>query len=132
MMYNRGASAERELVGMLEKAGFAVLRSAGSKRVDLVAGNRRDYLCIEVKSTKRERLYFRVDDMEKLLSFSSTFGGEPIIAVKFVGRGWRFYRPSDLERGGRGYSIDARHGRSFYEIIGKQVNLLEVIGDGKG
>ena len=39
MRYRKGASAERELIKRLEKEGFAVLRSAGSKKVDIVAGN---------------------------------------------------------------------------------------------
>ncbi|HHI00804.1 MAG TPA: Holliday junction resolvase, partial [Thermococcus litoralis] len=44
MRYRKGASAERELIKMLEKEGFAVLRSAGSKKVDIVAGNGKLYL----------------------------------------------------------------------------------------
>jgi len=129
MMYSRGASAERELIKMLENAGFAVVRSAGSKRVDVVAGNGRLHLCIEVKSTKGRKLYFRIEDMDKLLDFSEKFGCTPVIAVKFVGTGWRFYRPSDLERRGMSYPITVKYGRSFHEITGRQVNLLEVFGD---
>ncbi|NPA47494.1 MAG: Holliday junction resolvase [Thermococci archaeon] len=129
MSYGRGASAERELIKMLERAGFAVVRSAGSKKVDVVAGNGDICLCIEVKSTKGDKLYFRLEDMDKLLDFSERFGCTPVIAVKFVGRGWRFYRPSDLERSGMSYPVTAKYGRSFHEITGRQVNLLEVLGN---
>jgi len=71
--YRRGASAERELIKRLEKEGFAVVRSAGSKKVDIIAGNGRKYLCIEVKSTKGEKLYLSGEDIEKLTSFAYRF-----------------------------------------------------------
>ena len=50
MRYRTGASAERELIRMLEKAGFAVVRSAGSKKVDIVAGNGRIYLALRSRA----------------------------------------------------------------------------------
>ncbi|WP_297461676.1 Holliday junction resolvase Hjc [Thermococcus sp.] len=130
MRYKRGASAERELIGMLEKAGFAVVRSAGSKKVDIVAGNGKIYLCIEVKSTHDERLYFGRDDYEKLTSFAERFGGKAVIAVKFINRGWRFFYPENLERGGKNYKISLRSGNhsTFDEVIGRQTSLLGVIG----
>ena len=38
--YRKGSSFERELKKLLEKEGFAVVRSAGSKGVDLIAGKK--------------------------------------------------------------------------------------------
>ena len=129
MRYRRGASAERELIKMLEGAGFAVVRSAGSKKVDIVAGNGRVHLCIEVKSTHEDRLYLSREDYEKLLSFSRKFGGTPVIAVKFVNRGWRFFRPDDLESGGKNYKVTLRSSKymTFEELVGKQASLIGVI-----
>ena len=131
MKYRRGASAERELIKRLEKEGFAVVRSAGSKKVDIIAGNGRKYLCIEVKSTKGEKLYLSGEDIEKLTSFAYRFGGEPIIAVKFINNGWHFFSPQSLPKSGKNFKADltlAKYkGKSFEEIVGKQKSILEVI-----
>ncbi|WP_324735892.1 Holliday junction resolvase Hjc [Thermococcus sp. SY098] len=131
MRYRKGASAERELIKMLEKGGFAVIRSAGSKKVDIVAGNGKLYLCIEVKSTKREKLYVNGEDVDKLTNFAEKFGGKAIIAVKFINNGWYFFYPNQLIKSGKNYKIslrDARYkGLRFDEIVGKQMSLDEVI-----
>jgi len=107
MRYRRGVSAERELARMLEEYGYAVLRSAGSHKVDLIAGNGRKYLCIEVKSTRSNRLYIPAEDVERLISFSKRFGGEAVLAVKFVKKGWRFFEPCTLKPiRGESYKIE--------------------------
>ncbi|WP_297480089.1 Holliday junction resolvase Hjc [Thermococcus sp.] len=130
MRYRRGASAERELIKMLEKAGFAVVRSAGSHRVDLVAGNGKDYLCIEVKSTRSERLYLPREDVERLVYFAERFGGRPILAVKFVNVGWRFYLPKNLKSSGKSYRLDLNDEfQTLDSLLGKQRTLEEVISD---
>jgi len=131
MRYRKGANAERELIRMLEKEGFAVIRSAGSKKVDIVAGNGRLYLCIEVKSTKGEKLYINEEEISKLTSFAEKFGGKAIIAVKFINNGWYFLYPNQLMKSGKNYKISLREakykGLRFDEIVGKQKSLDEVI-----
>jgi len=129
MKYRRGASAERELIRMLERAGFAVVRSAGSKKVDIIAGNGKAYLCIEVKSTKGDKLYFSREDYEKLVSFAERFGAKPIIAVKFINNGWRFFSPESLERRGKNYKIGlkTKNYLTFDEVVGRQKSLAGVI-----
>jgi Holliday junction resolvase len=130
MRYRRGASAERELVRILERAGFAVLRSAGSHRVDLVAGDGRNYLCIEVKSTRSKRLYLASEDVEKLVSFAERFGGRAVLAVKFINVGWRFYLPGELRKSGKNYRVEV--GDAFHtleSLLGRQRTLDGVIGN---
>ncbi|WP_297499469.1 Holliday junction resolvase Hjc [Thermococcus sp.] len=128
MKYRRGANAERELAKLLERAGFAVVRSAGSHRVDLIAGNGEVYLCIEVKSTGEERLYVPKEDVEKLTSFSERFGGKPLLAIKFKGKGWRLFHPETLTPNGKSYRIEpSMDFLTLEEIIGKQPTLLEVL-----
>ncbi len=128
MRYRRGANAERELAGMLERAGFAVVRSAGSHGIDLVAGNGKTFLCIEVKSTRGEKIYVPTAEIEKLLSFAERFGGRPVLAVKFKGLGWRFFQPEKLSSNGRSYRFDtSMEFLTFEEIIGKQPTLEEVL-----
>ncbi len=134
MRYRKGATAERELIKMLEKEGFAVVRSAGSKKVDIIAGNGRTYLCIEVKTTRSDRLYLSEEDMLKIKSFSKTFGGKGVIAVKFTNNGWYFFDVFDLKKSGKNYKISlqiAKHkAKTFEEVIGRQKSLVEVIGSG--
>ncbi|AHF80156.1 Holliday junction resolvase Hjc [Thermococcus paralvinellae] len=131
MRYRKGASAERELIKMLEKEGFAVIRSAGSKKVDIVAGNGKIYLCIEVKSTKGEKLYINEEDIDKLVNFAEKFGGKAVIAVKFIKNGWYFIYPNQLVKNGKNYKIslrDAKYkGSTFDEMIEKQRSLDKVI-----
>ncbi|ALV63338.1 Uncharacterized protein ADU37_CDS16390 [Thermococcus sp. 2319x1] len=132
MRYRKGASAERELIKMLEKEGFAVVRSAGSKKVDIVAGNGRLYLCIEVKTTRSDKLYLSEEEVENIKSFANRFGGKGILAVKFTNNGWYFFDAEKLKKSGKNYRITlqtAKHkAKTFDEIVGKQKSLIEVIG----
>ncbi|RKX48944.1 MAG: Holliday junction resolvase [Thermotogae bacterium] len=132
MRYRKGATAERELIKMLEKEGFAVVRSAGSKKVDIVAGNGNLYLCIEVKTTKNDRIYLSEEDVEKVKSFARAFGGKGFIAVKFINNGWYFFDVEKLKKSGKNYRITlqiAKHkAKTFDEVLGKQKSLIEVIG----
>lgn len=134
MRYRKGASAERELIKMLEKEGFAVVRSAGSKKVDIVAGNGKLYLCIEVKTTRDDKIYLSEDDVEKVKSFANRFGGKGIFAIKFINNGWYFFDAENLKKSGKNYRITlqmAKHkAKTFDEIAGKQKSLIEVIKGG--
>jgi Holliday junction resolvase len=128
MKYRRGASAERELAKLLESRGFAVLRSAGSHRIDLVAGNGVEYLCIEVKSTRSPRIYLPRGDVERLVQFSRRFGGKAVVAVKFLNVGWRFYLPDDLEAGGKSYRVNLETPfMTLDALLGKQKTLEGVL-----
>ncbi|ASJ03164.1 Holliday junction resolvase [Thermococcus profundus] len=128
MKYRRGASAERELIHRLEERGFAVIRSAGSKKVDIVAGNGKLYLCIEVKSTHSDRLYLSEEDIEKLSAFSKKFGGRAFLAVKFVNREWRFFEPDRLVKAGKTYRVSySDGGMTLDEALGIQKTLLGVL-----
>ena len=128
--YSKGANAERELQKMLEEEGFSVIRSAGSHVIDLVAGNNDKYLCIEAKTTKKEKVYLKEKDKQKLLNFTQDFGGTPFFAVKLTRRGWWFLEPENLLETNKGYKITEKHlkkqGKDFKEFIGesKQEKLI--------
>ncbi|MCA6214147.1 Holliday junction resolvase [Thermococcus bergensis] len=134
MRYRKGASAERELIKMLEKEGFAVVRSAGSKKVDIVAGNGKLYLCIEVKTTRSDKIYLSEEEVEKVKSFANRFGGEGIFAIKFINNGWYFFDAEKLKKSGKNYRITlqtAKHkAKTFDEVVGKQKSLIGVIEGG--
>jgi len=122
-MYRKGAKFEWELKGMLEREGFAVLRSAGSHGVDLIAGRRGEIYAFECKSTSKESLYILRDNVLKLLIFSERFGAKPYIALKMMGD-ILFVDPYLLKLEGRSSLIDyykiSPIALSFKELIGKE------------
>ncbi|RLI28105.1 MAG: Holliday junction resolvase, partial [Candidatus Hecatellales archaeon] len=101
----KGVKEERELVKILDRLGFAVLRApaSGSRtkldRPDIVAGRRGLIIALEVKTTSRERLYLRKESIEQLIRFSDRFGAKPFLAVKFKRkrRGWLLVEVGSLE-----------------------------------
>ena len=85
-MYRKGSNFERELKKALEEKGFAVVRSAGSHGVDIIAGKNRNIYIFECKSTSKEKFYVKKEDIDRLISFSETFGGKPYLALKIKGK----------------------------------------------
>ncbi len=123
--YRKGSSFERELKKLLEKEGFAVIRSAGSKGVDLIAGRKGEVLIFECKTSSKTKFYINKEDIEKLINFSETFGGKPYLAVKFNGE-MLFINPYLLSTNGKNYVIDEKIkviAVDFYEVVGKGKQL---------
>ncbi|RZN64841.1 MAG: Holliday junction resolvase [Candidatus Methanoliparum thermophilum] len=133
----KGTDSERELVNMLWKAGFAAIRSPASGAAtknplpDIIAGNGKRYLSIEVKSSSKGKIYIKKREIEDLAAFSKKFGAEPYLGVKFNGERWAFIcveRLDSITKDGN-YRIDLRETRQtwmdFDELLGKsrQVRL---------
>lgn len=118
--YRKGAKFEWELKRMLEKEGFAVIRSAGSHGVDLIAGKKGDIYAFECKSTSRESFYISKENILKLLLFSETFGAKPYIAVKIKGK-ILFIDPYLLKVEGKSYLVD------YYKISPIALSFNELI-----
>ena len=120
----KGSNAERELIRMLWSEGWAAIRSAGSGSMhfpspDILAGNKIRRLAIEVKATKDDRKYFPKEEIKQLLNFSSYFGAEPWLAIKFPQKTWKFVNPEDLEETPQNYVFkkDSHTGLEFTELI---------------
>ncbi len=102
----KGIREERELVQQLWKRGFAAIRAPASgaatqmPRPDIIAGSgeRGVHLAIEVKTTHSDKLYIPRESVSQLIDFSKRFGCQPILAIKFKGRGapWLFIEPQSL------------------------------------
>ena len=137
----RGIQDERSLVRLLWKKGFAVVRAPASgastkmARPDIIAGSRVKGLqfAIEVKTTRRETLYIARESVDQLTEFSQRFGCQPILALKFKGRGrsWLFVKPEQLSiTPSLNYKITLRDalriGIDFKTLIkeGKQTRLF--------
>jgi len=102
----KGVEYERLLARRLSKLGFAVVRApssgSGTKmdRPDIIAGRRGLIVAIDVKTTSRERLYVKGENIEQLIRFSEMFGAIPYIAVKFKGsdKDWLLISPQQLKK----------------------------------
>lgn len=113
MSKKRGIAAERELLHLFWKNGYAVARVAGSGSIpepscDLLAGNGKKKYAIECKTTRKERKYISEEQIKEFLKFSTRFGLEPILAVKFIRKGWFFLNPKKLDKTGKSYAISLK------------------------
>ena len=126
----KGSNAERELVRKFWANGWACIRSAGSGSMhfpspDILAGNKIRRLAIEVKCTKDNKKYFPLEEIKQLYNFSSYFGAEPWIAIKFS-TAWVFVNPEDLKQTENNYVFykkDIEMGVSFDQLIGLNSHL---------
>jgi len=123
-VYRKGSGFERELKKALEDKGFAVIRSAGSHGVDLVAGKNGKIYIFECKVTSKEKFYISKEDVDKLVEFSETFGGAPYIALKMKGERL-FINPYLLTTNGKNYALD------YNKICPIATDFKELIGEGK-
>lgn len=125
----KGTRAERELLELFWRAGFACMRApaSGSMRhpgPDILAGNAIRRLAVECKSTKGIKQYITLDDYNQIMEFSKIFGAEPWLAVRFddLKDKWFFMSPEDIKpTDGGNFVITLEHakrrGLLFEEVI---------------
>ncbi len=122
----KGSNAERELLHMLWMNNWACVRTAGSGSMkydspDILAGSRNKKLAIECKVTKSNSQYLTKDEIFSLRSFSHLFGAEPIVAVKFNGNGWGFFKANNLRETPKNFCISKEdfknNSMNFEELI---------------
>lgn len=100
----KGCRTERELVHLFNNTGnWMAIRVAGSgltsdPNPDVLAGNKTRKLAIECKSIKGTTKYLYPEEIDQILTFSSKFGAEPWIAIRFNIKGWYFLKPEELEK----------------------------------
>lgn len=88
MSYKKGYSFELELKEHLKNTGWFVVRSAGSKKPDLVAAKEGKVMVIECKVTKERKIYIDKDEVIGLKTVADAFGGEGVFAIKQIGARW--------------------------------------------
>ena len=124
---SRGTAGERDLVHMFWANGWAAFRAAGSGSVpypvpDVIAGNAARKIAIEAKITTEQSKYFTKDEIHDLREFSTRFGCESWVAVKFFRKPWRFVSLEDLRETNSMYVLtqldSERKGLLFEEMIG--------------
>jgi Holliday junction resolvase len=125
---SKGINAEREIIHLFWKEGWAALRVAGSGAIrypspDVLAGNKTRRLAIECKASKSKNQYLTKEEIEQLKQFSCIFGAEPWIGVRFNNEKWIFLSIDDLKETGKNYVVSIENsklrGVSFEELIKK-------------
>ncbi len=107
MQKGKGSNAERELVKMFWKAGWAAHRIAGSgssrfPSPDIIAGNYKKKLAIECKSTKSKNQYISNEQAEALKNFAGVFGAQPWVGVRFDRQEWFFVPLQEMSKTSQG------------------------------
>ena len=122
----KGIDAERELIHKFWEKNWTALRIAGSgsskyPSPDIIAANITRKLAIEAKLTKETKKYFTKADIDQILEFSSKFGAEAWLAVKFPKLGWFFLPPSEIKQTKKGFvfslELAKKKGFSFNELL---------------
>lgn len=129
-MAKKGSAEERDLVHKLWDRDFAAMRAPASGGAtkkplpDVLAGNGKIYLAIEVKTTTKDKIYIDYPQIDALVEFSNTFGATPYLGMKFKYTKWLFLSPDILEKTKNGnykitkdYSLE--RGLELDEITGK-------------
>ena len=124
---SKGMNAERDLIHRFwATKTWSAVRIAGSGSMkypsaDVLATNKLRKLAIECKTSKEKGKYIPKEDVEQLKVFSSFFGAESWIAVKFNRMEWLFLSLGDLEDTGSNYlvskDIAEKKGLLFEELV---------------
>lgn len=124
----KGTRGERELVKFFNENNWSCVRIAGSGSMrypspDIIAGNAVRRVAIECKVTKDQKKYFQSDEIDQLRTFSTRFGAESWIGVKFPDQPWYFLMLEDLENTGSCWAVSVelakRKGLVIEELMGK-------------
>jgi Holliday junction resolvase len=128
-MVKKGSKEERDLVHLLWEKGFAAMRAPASGGAtkkplpDVLAGNSKKYLAIEVKTTSKDLIYVDSSQIDGLFAFSEIFGAEPYLGVKFKQTSWIFLKPDSIAKTkSQNYKIEKKSvieiGLDIDEILG--------------
>lgn len=136
----KGDRRERELVNLLDEAGFAVMRAPASGSAterelpDVLAGDGETFYAIEAKSSSGDPIYLTGSEVEALVFFARNFGAKARVGVRFDREDWYFFHPGDLHQTpGGNYRVKRETalaaGTDFAEFVGEtQKVTLEEIG----
>lgn len=104
-MYKKGYLFEREIKLKLESDGWTVIRSAGSKKPDLVAAKGGKIVIIECKSTASDIIYLEKEEVMRLQKAAEAFGAECVYYVKKNNAGWRLVPLSQLSEAEKNFVL---------------------------
>jgi Holliday junction resolvase len=114
----KGYKAEWELFHLLWQSGYAVARVAGSgsssmPACDLIAGNGKEKLAIEVKACRNDKKYIEKKQLQELIEFAKIFGLKPVVFVKFFRKGWYVFDVKNLKQVKNFFVADIKSGKPW-------------------
>jgi len=121
----KGSRVERELLAILTENGWRATRTAGSgvnddSPCDLIAGKMgRKGFAIEVKSSKKNRIYITKEQIDDFMLFTNMIGLKPVIAVRFNYEGWLFLDPKHLEDSGKYWVASLKNAKDKGQKFGQ-------------
>lgn len=122
--YGKGARSERELIEILAKEGYSVIRAAGSgvggECPDVLAFKKGKQFAIECKAWNRNRIAIENKKYEELVRWQENTGIKTMIAWKIPYFEWLFIDIKDLEKNPASYSITKIKAKE----IGKKINEI--------
>ncbi len=122
----KGSRIERELLMIFSERGFRCVRVAGSgvhdeSPCDLIAGRTfgKKRFAVEVKSSKKTRIYIKREQINDFVLFAELFGLKPVIAVRFNYEGWLFLRPQDMQDTGNNWVVSLEQAKKKGKRFGQ-------------
>jgi len=103
--YRKGYRMEREVVEFFKAKGFYVIRSAGSKKPDIIAAKNGKRIVAECKYTSKNAVYIEAEEIENLRRVASHFDAVPVVLVKKKGCKLKMVGLEALERTEKGYKV---------------------------
>lgn len=123
--YDKGARSERELLNILDRQGYSVLRSAGSGvnalSPDLIAIRKGRLIAIECKAWERGSLALDPEQYQKLVEWKANTTFPTYVAWRMNGSGWFFIELEEFERRSRNWNITKR------KVVGLNRKLEDVL-----
>ena len=114
----KGSRVERELVEIFTENNWRAVRVAGSgvkdeSPCDIITAKigKRGYV-VEAKSSKKNSIYIKKEQIEDFVKFSLMTGLSAVIAVRFNYEGWLFITPSQLDDTGKYWVISLEKAKS--------------------
>ncbi len=115
--YQKGASAERELLNSLYDRGYAVIRAAGSGvnalGPDLVVLKNNVAIAFECKSGYKSGLSIEEEQYKKITEWAERTTFPIYVAWRINREGWFFILPSELRKTERHRVITPREARAI-------------------
>jgi len=130
---SKGSNAERDLLHSFWNSGWACMRAAGSGSIcwpepDLIAGKNKKIFAIECKTSGDEAKYIEKREVEELIHFSKLMEAEPLLAIRFNNRKWKFLKPEEMTEKGKSFMVTKEEietkGRTFEEIIKEDNKII--------
>ncbi|MEK6957401.1 MAG: Holliday junction resolvase Hjc [archaeon] len=129
--YNKGASAERELIKLLWNLGFVAARVAGSGKnalpmPDLIALGKGKSFIFECKAWRGNYLNISAEQMAELQKWGEVSGAQAFIGWKYPNKGWFFVKPEHFRKS-KHYNISIattmKVGIPLEVVVGEQRQL---------